>query len=41
LASAFNEGVYPMNSAVITIFVIAIVIVAVLALRAFGNTRKG
>jgi hypothetical protein len=30
-----------MNAAVITIFVIAIIIVAVLALRAFGNTRKG
>jgi hypothetical protein len=30
-----------MNTAVITIFVIAIIIVAVLALRAFGNTRKG
>ena len=30
-----------MNAAVITIFVIAIIIVAVLALRAFGNSRKG
>ncbi len=29
-----------MNAAVITIFVIAIIIVAVLALRAFGNARK-
>jgi hypothetical protein len=30
-----------MNAAVITIFVIAIIIVAVLTLRAFENTRKG
>jgi hypothetical protein len=30
-----------VNAAVITVFVIAIIIVAVLALRAFGNTRKG
>jgi hypothetical protein len=29
-----------MNAAVITIFVIAIVIVAVLAFRALGNARK-